>query len=101
VSKERKRRYDTMSFSLSRDVAEMIEDFARLTGWSKSRCVEEFVRYAYPVLKKRFAAFKERREREEETEREEEVERLRQEYWRRVYLGQIRQEDWEPAWWPV
>jgi hypothetical protein len=80
---------------------EMITELANIAGWTKTRCVEECVRYAYPVLKKRFVAFKERRESEEETGKEEEVERLRQEYWRRVYLGQIRQEDWEPAWWPV
>jgi hypothetical protein len=90
-----------MSFSLSRDVAEMIEDFARLTGWSKSRCVEEFVRYAYPELKKRFAAFRERRESGEGAKKEEELERLREEYWRRLYLGQIRREEWEQEWWPV
>ena len=100
MSRERRRRYTIMSLSLAQDVVEMIEDFARLTGWSKSRCVEEFVRYAYPELKKRFMALKAKRG-EGEKEREDEEERLREEYWRRLYLGQIRREDWEPAWWPV
>jgi hypothetical protein len=87
------------SFTLSPDVMEMINELADITGWTKTRCVEECVRYAYPELKKRLMALKTKRE--EEEEKRDEHEKLREEYWRRLYLGQIRQEDWESAWWSV
>jgi hypothetical protein len=79
---------------------EMINELADIAGWTRTRCVEECVRYAYPELKRRLMSLKAKHDGEEE-ERGDEREKLRGEYWRRVYLGQIRQEDWEPAWWPV
>ena len=98
MSRERRRRYTIMSLSLARDVVEMIEDFARLTGWYKRRCVEELVRYAHPELKKRLVALKAKRA-EEEEERGDEEERLREEYWRKVFTGQIKANEWEQEWW--
>jgi predicted transcriptional regulator len=88
------------SFALSPDVVEMIIELAELTGWSRSRCVEECIRYAFPEIKKRFLSVKTKRE-GEAREVEEEKERLREEYWRKVLTGQIRAEEWEPEWWLI
>jgi hypothetical protein len=88
-----------VSLTLSPDVVDMIGELANVTGWTRTRCVEECVRYAYPEIKRRFMAIKDRREEGEKGGNEEE--RLREEYWRRVYLGQIKAGEWEPEWWPV
>jgi hypothetical protein len=37
-----------ISFTLSLDVVDLIERLCVLTGWSRSRCVEECVRFAFP-----------------------------------------------------
>lgn len=89
-----------VSFTLSPDVVEMISELAGMAGWTKTRCVEECVRYAYPELKKRLMALKARYEGVEE-EKVDEREKLREEYWRAVLLGKIRSDEWEPEWWAV
>ena len=89
----------TASFTLAPDVVEMIEELASVAGWTKTRCVEECVRYAYPEIKRRLAAAKGGREEGEKGAGEEE--RLREKYWRRVYLGQISADEWESEWWPI
>jgi hypothetical protein len=96
-----KRNRPVTSFTLPFDVVAMIDELAQLAGWSRTRCVEECVRYAYPALKKRLQGVKARREAEEGEGGGDEEERLREEYWRRVYLGQLRRDEWEPEWWAV
>jgi hypothetical protein len=85
---------------LAPDVVAMINELADIAGWTKTRCVEECVRYSYPELKKRLMALKTKHEREEEEKRDER-EKLNEEYWRAVILGKIRSDEWEPSWWSV
>ena len=87
-----------VSFALPQDVIEMIAELAEITGWSRSKCVEECVRYAFPEIKKRFTAIKSRREEEEAVDEEE---KLREEYWRKVITGQIKADEWEQLWWAI
>ena len=88
-----------VSFTLSPDVVEMIAELPDIAGWTRTRCVEECVRYAYPELKKRLMVLKAKYEKEEEEKRDER-DKLSEEYWRAVILGKIKSDEWEPAWWP-
>jgi hypothetical protein len=78
-----------ISFTLSLDVVDLIERLCVLTGWSRSRCVEECVRFAFPEINRRFAAVK-----KVDTNKALDDEELRNEYWRKVLLGEIKQGEW-------
>jgi hypothetical protein len=85
----RKVRKPIISFTLSLDVVDLIERLCALTGWSRSRCVEECVRYAFPEINRRFAAA-----RGVDTNKDLDEEEMRNTYWRKVFLGEIRRDEW-------
>jgi len=68
-----------------------LEELSMRTGWSKSRIGDmAIVKFASEMLK----ALKNKSEKEGKQEDEE---KLREEYWRKVYLGEIPA-DWVSVW---
>ena len=78
-----------ISFTLSLDVVDLIERLCVLTGWSRSRCVEECVRFAFPEINRRFAALK-----RADTNKPLDEEEMRNNYWRKVLLGEVKRDEW-------
>jgi hypothetical protein len=87
------RRKKVVSVSLPDYAYAFLEELSMLTGWSKNRIVEmAIVKFASEMLK----ALKNKSEKEGKMSQEDE-EKLREEYWRRVYLGEIPA-DWVSVW---
>jgi predicted DNA-binding protein len=85
------RRKKVVSVSLPDYAYASLEELSMRTGWSKSKIVEmAIVKFVSEMLK----ALK--REKEGKMSQEDE-EKLREEYWRKVYLGEIPA-DWVSVW---
>jgi hypothetical protein len=76
--------------TLPRDVLEMLEELSGLSGWGRSRCIEECVRVAYPDMVKRFKALGGRAD----TNKDLEDVYWENEYWKRVILGDSKRHEW-------
>jgi len=81
-----------LSATVPRDVADMVEELKELTGWDKSRCVSEGLRIGLPELIKKY---KKKKKADKPTPEDEE--RAREEYWRKVILGEIHGDKWVPV----
>jgi Arc/MetJ-type ribon-helix-helix transcriptional regulator len=81
-----------LSVTVPRDVADMVEELKELTGWDKSRCVSEALRIGLPELIKKY---KKKKKADKPTTEDEE--RAREEYWRKVILGEIHGDKWVPV----
>jgi len=79
-----------LSATVPRDVADMVEELKELTGWDKSRCVSEGLRIGLPELIKKYKKKADKPTTEDE-------ERAREEYWRKVILGEIHGDKWVPV----
>jgi hypothetical protein len=86
--KEKVRHRRVTSLTLSNDVLEMVEELSRLSGWNRSRCVEECVRLAYPNMVKRFKDLR------KEVVSNAENAYWGNEYWKKVILGDIHADKW-------
>jgi hypothetical protein len=92
--KERVRRNrPNIHVTLPRDVLEMLEELEGLSGWNRSRCIEECVRYAFPEIAKRFKALKVKAPANKDLE---DI-YWENEYWRRVILGDAKRHEWTQA----
>jgi hypothetical protein len=86
-----------LSFTVPRDVLEMLENLSGLSGWNRSRCVEECVRIAYPILIKKLKESSPINVKKPDKPSPEDEERAREEYWRKVILGKIHGDRWVPV----
>jgi predicted DNA-binding protein len=85
------RRKKVVSVSLPDYAYASLEELSMRTGWSKSKIVEmAIVKFVSEMLK----ALKNKSEKKGKQEDEE---KLREEYWRKVYLGEIPA-DWVSVW---
>jgi hypothetical protein len=79
--------------TLPRDVLEMLEELSRLSGWGRSRCIEECVRAAYPDMVRRLRALRGGAGANKDLEDA----YWENEYWRRVILGDAKGREWTQA----
>jgi hypothetical protein len=86
-----------LSLTVPRDVLEMLENLSGLSGWNRSRCVEECVRIAYPILIKKMREHNPMSVKKSDKPTPEDEERAREEYWRKVILGKIHGDKWVPV----
>jgi hypothetical protein len=85
-----KRNRPNVHVTLPRDVLEMLEELSGLSGWGRSRCIEECVRYAFPELVKRFRALKG----VGGTNKDLDNVGWETEYWKKVILGTAKDYEW-------
>jgi hypothetical protein len=76
--------------TISPDVSDMIEELEKLTGWNRSRCVDEALRIGLRELIKKYRAMVQKADKPTL----EDEERAREEYWRKVILGDIHADKW-------
>jgi len=82
------RRKVQISCTLSHVAADQIEELMALTGWDRSRCIEECVRAYAPELIRRFRKFYGKTE----TETGSEAEELQRRYMWKLITGDIEEE---------
>jgi hypothetical protein len=100
IGKINRKRPDT-HVSLPKDVWDMLDELGGLAGWGRSRSIEECVRVAYPVIVKRLkeTGVKPLLGKENKKPTPEDEERAREEYWRKVILGNLKDREWVSEWW--
>jgi hypothetical protein len=79
--------------TISPDVSDMVEELEKLTGWNRSRCVDEALRIGLRELIKKYKAMVKKADKPTS----EDEERAREEYWRKVILGEIHGDKWVPV----
>jgi metal-responsive CopG/Arc/MetJ family transcriptional regulator len=84
------RRKKVISVSLPEYVYAALEELSMLTGWNRSKIVEMAVTI---FVSEKLKALKDRREGEEKQSKDDE-EKLREEWWRKVLLGEIHADKW-------
>jgi hypothetical protein len=84
--------------TVPRDVLEMLDELSKVSGWNKARCVEECVRVAYPILIKKLRESNPMTVKKSDKPSPEDEERAREEYWKKVILGNLKDREWVSMW---